>query len=262
VARYSYRLLRYVSNTVSREFYNVAVVLYDHHGRIVDARFTPDFRRMRCNPVVNLSELEMIRDEFEDTRLLGEDFSGYIERLTEHGSNTIELSDAWAVDWYDPAKEIDRIVNVYLATGPGLEEDMAEQSPRLGGRRLVRLRMTEAFARQGLFRNGHGMRRDVGVAYGGSRLSFTFDFEYRRPTLEERFVHALGLRSAERDASQLCLVLDRYRSKSKTEAGLTVVAEDGLDDGVRDLLAESGVGTVNLSVIDGYAESIKAELGL
>lgn len=260
MAQYSYRLLRYAPNLVSGEFYNIAVVLYDREGRIVDARFTPDFRRMRCNPAASIPELELIRNEFEDRRLLGENFSGYLEQLLEHASNTIQLAGASAVICEDPTVEIERVVERCLATPAGLEVGSAERAPRPGGRRMVRLRATEAFARQGLFRNGHGMRRDIEVRYGASGLSFAFDFQYR--TTEERFVHALGLRSAEAEAARLSFVMQQYRTLSKSDAGLTVVAEDALGDDVRDLLAHQGIGAVDLSAIDGYAASIKAELGL
>ena len=258
---YRYRLIRYVPNQISGEFYNVAVVLYDHHGRVVDARFTPDFRRMRCNPAVSLQELALLRDEFEERRLLGEDFSGYLAQLVEHASNSIQLSAPSAVYCQDPAKEIERVVERCLATPSGLDEDRGEAS-RAAGRRLVRVQVTEAFARQGLFRNGHGVQRDVEVRYGASALTFSFDFQYRRLTDEEHFVHALGLRSAEAEAARLSFVLQQYRALSAHDAGLTVVAEDALGDGVRNLLADQGIGAIGLSAIDGYAESVKAELGL
>ncbi|MCB1019155.1 MAG: DUF3037 domain-containing protein [Acidobacteria bacterium] len=254
--------MRYAPNMVSGEFYNIALLLYDHQGRVVDARFAPDFRRMRCNPAVSIPDLEMMRDEFEDRRLLGEGFSGYLDSFVENLANTLHLSNTQSVFAADATVEIERLVGCYLATPPALEEGPAEPIERPGGRRRVRLRATEAFARQGLFRNGHGMQRDVEVRYGASGLSFSFDFQYRRPTKEERFVHALGLRSADAQAARLSFVLEQYRRLSKADAGLTVVAEDALGDDVRDLLAAQGVGAVSLSAIDGYAESIKLELGL
>ena len=72
----------------------------------------------------------------------------------------------------------------------------------------------------------------------------------------------MTLRSAESEAARLSFVLQQYRPLSANDAGLTVVAEDALSDDVRDLLADQGIGAVGLSAIDGYAESIKAELGL
>jgi hypothetical protein len=124
------------------------------------------------------------------------------------------------------------------------------------------MRATEAFARHGLFRNGHGVQRDVRVEYGRSGLAFVFDFEYERPSKEQRFVHAMGLRTPDELAGRLCFVLQEYRARSRAEAGLTVVAEDTLGDDVRELLAGHGIGTVGLSAIDGYAASIRGELGL
>ncbi len=75
-------------------------------------------------------------------------------------------------------------------------------------------------------------------------------------------MQALGLRNADAQAGRLCFILDKYRERSMSQAGLTVVAEDALGDDVRALLGDSGVAAVSLSAIDGYAESIRAELGL
>jgi hypothetical protein len=94
------------------------------------------------------------------------------------------------------------------------------------------------------------------------KLKFVFDFQYRRPSREQAFVQALGLRSAESEAARLCFVMQEYRRRSEGEAGLTVVVEDALGDDVRELLAGQGVGAVNVSAIDGHAERIRSELGL
>jgi hypothetical protein len=40
-----------------------------------------------------------------------------------------------------------------------------------------------------------------------------------------------------------------------------VVAEDGLADDARRLLEDDGIQTIRLSTIDGYAETIRNELG-
>ena len=257
----SFRLLRYSPRPENGEFYNIGAVFYDAEGRIVDARFTPDFDRMRCNPAVEIGYLEGLRHELEEHRMLGEDFSGYIEQLLHRPRNAIEMTEPRSLFCQDVTAEIDRIVERYLATPPGLE-DASDPVARQSSRSAVRLRMTEVFARHGLFRNGHGMQRDVGVEYGPSGLRFTFDFQYKAPKSDEQFVHAMGLRAPDAEAARLCFVLDEYREKSQSQAGLTVIADDALGDGVRNLLGNRGVGAVNVSALDAYAETVRRKLDL
>ena len=256
-----FQLLRYSPRPENGEFYNVGAVFYDAENRPLDARFTPDYTRMRCNPAVNFQMLDELRNELEEARLLGEDFSGYLAQLIDRRQQAVEATELKTVYCKDVTAEIDRIVERYLATPPGLE-DSADAVARQGSRSAVRRRMTEVFALHGLFRNGHGMQRDVGVEYGPSGLKFAFDFQYRAPESEEQFVQALGLRSPDAEAARLCFVLQQYREKSRTEAGLTVVADDMLGDDVRNLLSDRGVGAVNLSAVDTYAASIRQKLGL
>ena len=258
---YCYRLLRYVPRAETGEFYNIAFVVYDADGNVVDARFTPDFDRMRCNPAVEVDYLTRMRAEFEDALMLGEDFSGYIGRLTAEVHNGIEQTSPAAIFTDDLRSKIESLVRRKLATPPALEEGRG-RAESATGRTAVRRRMTEAFERQGLFRNGHGLQRDYGVEYATSGLRFVFDFEYRTAASGQQFVHALGLRGADAEAGRLCFVLGEYKARSKREAGLTVVADDGLSDDVRLLLGDRGVGAVNLSEVDVYAESLRGKLGI
>lgn len=87
---YRFRLLRYAP-TISGEFYNVAVVLYDAAGGIIDARFANEFDRLRCNPAVEIPVLEALRNEFEEGRLLGEGFHGYFENLKKTSRSRYRL---------------------------------------------------------------------------------------------------------------------------------------------------------------------------
>ena len=258
---YRYQLLRYSPRPENGEFYNIGVVLYDAAGQVVDARFAPDFRRMRCNPAVDVAFLEALRHEFDESRLLGENFSGFLEQVIERPRNSIEATDPKSVFCADAAAEIERFVERYLSTPPGLEDAPGPGSGQTS-RSAVRRRMTEAFARQGLFRNGHGVQRDIGVEYGPSGLRFVFDFQYRPPEADEHFIQALGLRAPDAEAGRLCFVLQEYRAKSRGQAGLTVVADDSLGDDVRNLLGDRGVGAVNLSALDAYAGTIRKKLRL
>lgn len=253
-----FRLLRYAPSVVSGEFYNVGLLLYDAEGRLIDARFTPDFDRLRCHPLVEMPYLRALRDEFEERRLLGEGMTEYATELEKNLSASVTLSEPVAVvDVADIAAEAERLVGTYLATPPRRVE--ADAEPTQGGRRWIRARMRDAFDKQGLL-NGGGLRGDVEVQYGGPRLTFTFDFGYASRDGADRFLHALGSRAELERASQLGLVFERYRAGGRENASLTVVGNDAGDEAARDLLLSCGVAVEPVGAVDRLAERVRAEL--
>ncbi len=257
LSRYYYRLLRYVPRAEAGELYNVAVLCYDERGRVVDARFTPDFDRMRCNPAADLEFLGRLRGEFEDALILGEGFTEYATELTDPERNDFDATEPKVFGTTDLSSWIVDFTARKLATQPPLEDGRAERS-RGVGRSAVRHRMSETFAQHGLFLNGHGMQRDVHVKYGEPVDEFVFDFGYASQTKEQHFLQAMGLRGAKTEARSLILVLQECGGVGE----LTVVADDALGDDVRNMLSVRGVGAVNLSAIDTYAGTIREKMGL
>src|SRR5712692_7672202 len=113
---YNFRLLRYSPNILSGEFCNIAALLYDVEGRLLDARFTPDFLRLRSNPIADLPYLDALREEFENRRLTSEGFSEYVAALIENLSLALQVSDEKPLLGEDPMGEIERLARTYLAT--------------------------------------------------------------------------------------------------------------------------------------------------
>lgn len=254
---YRYRLLRYAP-TISGEFYNVAVVLYDAAGRIVDARFAADFDRMVCNPAVELAALQALRDEFEEQRLLGEGFHAYFENLSRNLSDSLQATELKAFEGDEASGELDRLEETYLATPSGLAD--AHEVERASGRRSVRLLMGETFERHGIL--GPGLVEEgVEAPYGGSRLVFRFDYGYE-VSGGRRLLHALGVRNAVRDASQLSFVMDRLGGDGGPAYGLTTVYEEGVADEALEVLALGEIRRIPTGDIDQLAASVKSELGL
>jgi len=251
---YRFQLLRYAP-TLSGEFYNVAVVLYDAAGRIVDARFASEFDRMRCNPAIELRVLEALRNEFEEQRLLGEGFHAYLEVLAKNLSDSLQITDQKPFEGGDAASEMDRLVSTYLATPSGL-------TPRSGqgtaaGRRAVRLLLAGAFERQGIL--GPGLVREgLEIPYAGTRLTFRFDFGYETRG-EQKLLHALGGRSAAQEATRLGFVMERLRDQQPTRS-LTAVYEEGLIDEALELLELSSIPGVAVSDIEPLTARIREEL--
>jgi hypothetical protein len=251
---YQFRLLRYAP-TISGEFFNVAVVLYDAAGKIVDARFANEFDRMRCNPAVELAVLEALRNEFEEQRLLGEGFPGYFENLKKNLSISLLTTEPKPFDGGDVATELDRLEATYLATPRGLSEGAEPGLVR--GRRAVRQLIGEAFDRHGILAGGL-VSEGIEMAYGGPRLTFRFDFGYEIGG-REKFVHALGARGAVQEATRLGFVMDRLRGSNGTTRSLTTVYESGTTDEALELLALSEITRVPTSDIDKLAVSVREE---
>lgn len=251
---YQYRLLRYAP-TISGEFFNVAVVLYDAAGNIVDARFANEFDRMRCNPAVELPVLEALRNEFEEQRLLGEGFPDYFETLKKNLSVSLLTTEPKPFDGGDAAAELDRLEATYLATPRGLSEGT---DPSLAtGRRAVRQLVGETFDRHGLLGGGL-VSEGIEMAYGGPRLTFRFDFGYEIDG-QEKFIHALGARGAVQEATRLGFVMDRIRGNNGTTRSLTTVYEVGTTDASLELLALGQISRVSVAAIEQLAVSVRQE---
>src|SRR3989442_1787395 len=106
---YRFQVLRYSPNRLSEEFYNLAVLLYGEDGRVLDARFTPDFVRLRCHPLADVSLLQHLKDEFENRRLEGEGFTRYIEQLKQDLSQSLHVSEERSFLGGEALEEIERL---------------------------------------------------------------------------------------------------------------------------------------------------------
>jgi hypothetical protein len=251
---YRFQLLRYAP-TLSGEFYNVAVVLYDSAGRIVDARFAAEFNRMRCNPAVEMRVLEALRNEFEEQRLLGEGFHAYLEELSKNLSDSLEITEQKPFEGGEPATEMDRLTATYLATPAGLMASNGQNAAT--GRRAVRLLMASAFERHRIL--GPGLVREgLEIPYAGTRLTFRFDFGYETRG-DQRLLHALGGRSAVQEATRLGFVMERLRDQQPARS-LTAVYEEDLIDEALELLELSSIPSVSASEVEPLALRIREEL--
>jgi hypothetical protein len=230
---WQYRLLRYVPNVVSAEFYNIAVLLYDANENLVDARFATEFRRIACHPLVDLALLEQFRDEFEERRLLGEGFSEYIEGLDKYMRRSFDLSASKSCLGGDPHDELERIFRQHVASPSRLEAESRVLEPGRGTRRYLRGRIDDAFHELGLF--DLGVERDREVRYGPDRAVITLDYAYQ-PNGHAEYIQALGLRDDLQETMRLGFVKSRLG-----DAGLSVVVDERTQSDVLALLRESGI---------------------
>ncbi len=257
--RYAFQLLQYTPNLVSGEHVNIGVFLNGPGGRLLDARFAREFRRLRCHPLADLEYLEALRNEFEEQRLLGEGFSEYGRQLQRDLSTALQVSEEFSFWGGEAAAEIERLYQAYVATPPREQEEAG--GPRAGTRRALRHRMDAAFRRYHLLANGNRLLPDVNVPYGPGRLQFTFDYAYP-PNGASRYVHGIALHNDVRDASKLCFVLDRLRDRERAAVAVTAVVDDQVPRDTLELLEESDIRPWQASKLDELALAIRGELGL
>jgi hypothetical protein len=256
---YRFHLLRYAPNRLSEEFCNIAVLLYDDAGRLLDASFAPDFTRLRSNPLADLPFLEALKQEFENRRLAGENFSQYVEELTANASSGVQLSEEKffeAEDAIEAAREqMDRLTRVYLVTPRRSEIRPVETLP--GTRRWILGRMRQTFD---LYHLTGRLESEVPVgSYVSPRFPFRIDYAYK-PNGVVHYLHALSLHHDLADAGRLCFVYDRIRAQAP--ATLTAVVADDLPQDTRTLLESSQIRPWAVSRLDDLALAVRDELRL
>ncbi len=228
-----YRLLRYVPNVVSGEFYNLAVLLYDADGVLVDARFAREFKRIACHPLADMHLLERLRWEFEERLLSGEGFGDYLTALDKRLARSFDFSPPQTFFGGGAAEEIERLYKQLVADPPRLKAESAASPPRPGTRLYLREKIEAAFAELRLF--DLGVEKDCAVRYGPGRAAATFDYAYR-PNGQTEYVQALALDNDLQEAVRLGFLKSRL-----ADAGLSVVVDERARDDVLGMLADSGI---------------------
>jgi len=260
LTQYDFQLIRYVPNVISGELFNVGVLLYGPDRQLIDARFASEFGRMKCHPLVEMPFLEALRDEFEEHRLSGENFGGYITELCRNLSTSLDLTAPKNFWGGDAPTEIDRLFDTYVAT-PRPEVDASRgDGPAAGTRAALRAAMDDSFRQHYLLGGDRGLRTDPSVQFGGHRMRFTFDYSYR-PSGKTTYVHGIAVRNEINDAAKLSFVFERLRQREEGLA-LAAVLGDGVQDDTAELLAASGAVTWPVAEVDELAGAIRIELGL
>ena len=255
MSAYKFQLLRYAPNRLSEEFYNIALFLYGTEGGLVDARFAPDFLRLRCNPLADLRFLQMLKEDFEDRRLTGEHFSQFVEDLKLNLSQGLQVTEEKFFLGGEVAAEMGRLARTYLATPRRREVPATETAP--GTRRFILSRMRETFR---LYHLDDRLDADVAVgAYVSPRFTYRIDYAYK-PNGLTKYLHALSERHDLADASRLCFVFDRIRAQAPSE--LTAVVADSLPGDTHSLLQSSQIRAWPVSRLDDLAMAVREELGM
>ncbi len=252
---YRFRLLRYAPNRVAEEFYNLALLLYSGEGRLLDARFAPDFQRLRCHPLADLPYLRELRKEFDERRLAGEAFTGYVTALVENLSQGLQITEERAFLGGEALEEMERLAGVFLATPK--RREIAAGAPAEGTRRWVLGRMRHCFEIYHLLG-----RFDADVEVGSCvspRFRFHLDYAYK-PNGHTHYLQGLSAQHDLNDAGRLCFVFDRLRAHQQVR--MTAIVGDALPEDTRELLASSQIRPWPVSKLDELALAVREELGL
>lgn len=256
-----YRLLRYIPNVVSGEFYNLAVLLYDANGVLVEARFARTFERVACHPLADVPLLEALCREFEELGRAGEGLDERFAALEKRLVRSFVFSPPKAFLGGSAAQEIERLYRQLVADPPRLGDGTEtavlrsqDAASRLEpGTRGYLLRETEAsFAALQLF--DRGVERNRVVRYGPERATMVFDYGYR-PNGHDAYVQALALKNDLDESIRLSFIKRRL-----ADAELNVVADERIGGDTLGVLKESEIRVWTEPQLPDLAQHVYAQL--
>jgi hypothetical protein len=241
-------LLRYVPDAVKDEFVNIAVVMLEpgtNGAGFADARFTRDWRRVRClDPQVDVEMLEALEREIRGQIGQVHERTVLLRKLEESFSNVIQISPTKGCLAEDPAKEIEMLARLYF-DGP-----KAAAGGAVSARQRILQHMRDAFEQAGVWTL---LMKDIPVApYTKPGDPLKFDFGYRVGERIKLF-HAVSLKAS---VDQAIMLASRYPAiasgiaqTSKAFPQMTAIVDDGLDRGLDEVqFALSGLEEAGIAV--------------
>lgn len=249
---WQYRLLRYIPNVVSGEFYNLAVLLYDADGALVEARFARTFERIACHPLADVPLLEALCREFEELQQAGEGLDNRLAALEKRLVRSFVFSPPKTFLGGQAPEEIERLYRQLVADPPRLGDGREAAAPAPGTRPYLLQRIDKAFSRLRLF--DLGVEKNWEVPYGKEGEVKIFDYAYQ-PNGHCGYVQALALREARRQAENLRNIKNHLAGSE-----LNVVADTRLGVDARKLLKESEIRVWTEPQLPDLAQRVHAQL--
>jgi hypothetical protein len=255
-------LLRYVPNIVRGEFVNIGVVLFDPEAGRLHPRMLENFRRVRrLHPWADIEALAALERHIETEAQATNGGPGDYLRRWQQFSNVLEFTEAKAVLTADPAGELERLFETYVAE-PAYPSRVAAAVER--SRAWIRSQLASALRAAGVWER---LERSVSVeefTHKGDR--FRFDFGYRRNgTLG--FLHSLVLEREVDRAKVLAYTMERISTRlaaEKRTARCTAVVEGPPESDTAELcariLAEQAIATVPVSELAPFAARLREQL--
>jgi hypothetical protein len=215
-------------DAVKEEFVNVGVVLLEagDGARFADARFTTDWRRLRC--LYPAAETEVLDGIFQEVQKRVSSANGdraeILRTMQESFSNGVQLSPPRAVLTQDPARELEELARQYLKSAPW------RPVRETGARQRIFTRMRDSFKQAGVW---DLMRHAIPVAqYTRSGDPLKIDCGYS-PNGLVRMFHALSLESDVDSSKVLAFTYQHLAAGIQREENraseLTAIVESNLN---------------------------------
>jgi len=262
---WAFRIVRYVPRLDRDEASNLGVLLYSPRENRVEARLLSaegEFGRIRrLHPDADLGLLRGFAAEFT-TRMSGLESNalGQINKLDDLLSNTIQLGPQRGVLTADPAAELDRIYDEYVApprvARAGSAAEAAADSPA-----AIRRAAHKVFGSAGILGYMQPGRAATWTWPGDTlRLDFCF-----RAQGADAFAQALALNRDPAQAKAFAFTTQRIRAKLPG-AQITAITDTAPQsrnqrhEFVRALLDEQRIEIVPLPLLEAWAQKLAAQI--
>jgi hypothetical protein len=206
----AYHVVRYTPNLVRDEWVNIGILLFDPaSGRVVQRLVEEpgEFARVRrLHPAADEELLRRLSDDFASQSAgAGGHAQGYIARLEQTLSNTVQLSPQKGLLAEDLEAELDRLYHDHVEV-PRQGRPAEEVATRNG----IRARANQVFRGTGIWPRLQRHLRVEEFTYAGDPLRL--DYGYRRNGTRG-FVQALSLSRDPGQAKVLAFTADAIRQK-------------------------------------------------
>jgi len=206
----AYHVVRYTPNLVRDEWVNIGILLFDpSSGRLLQRLMEEpaEFARVRrLHPTADEELLRRLSDGFApQSAASGGNVQGYIARLEQTLSNTVQLSPQRGLLAEDLEAELDRLYHDHVEV-PRKGRSGEELATRNG----IRARANQVFRGTGIWPRLERRLRVDEFTYAGDPLRL--DYGYRRNGTRG-FVQALSLSRDPGQAKVLAFTADAIRQK-------------------------------------------------
>jgi hypothetical protein len=260
----AYHVVRYTPNLVRDEWVNIGILLFDPARRRLVQRLVEEpaeFARVRrLHPGADEELLRRLSDDFAaQSALAGENPQGYIARLEQTLSNTIQLSPQKGLLAEDLEAELDRLYREHVE--PPRPSRLADDDAAT--RNGIRARANAVFRGTGVWPRLERRLRVDEFTYPGDPLRL--DYGYRRNGTRG-FVQALSLSRDPGQAKVLAFTADAIRQKLEhTEFVAVTEAEPRPQENPRHrfvlgLLAEREISVVPLAQLAEWSYRLRPTL--
>jgi hypothetical protein len=205
----AYHVVRYTPNLVRDEWVNIGILLFDPAGGRLLQRMVEEpaeFARVRrLHPAADEELLRRLSDDFATQSATSGNAQGYIARLEQTLSNTVQLSPQKGLLAEDLEAELDRLYRDHVETPRHgrLTEDVSSRNG-------IRARANQVFRGTGIWPRLERRLRLDEFTYTGDPLRL--DYGYRRNGTRG-FVQALSLSRDPGQAKVLAFTADAIRQK-------------------------------------------------